>query len=286
MAQHILIADSGSTKTDWRFIDASGKIHQFSSQGFNPYFHTSEQIAAALRVELLPSLSPLMNGPVFQLFFYGSGCGNETSCKIVENALVAVFPQASICVYSDLLAAAHGLCGHSAGIAGILGTGMNSCLYDGISIVGQEASLGYILGDEGSGAYFGKRIVSDYFNREMPDTIRLKFESRFQITLEDLLRKVYKEPNPNRFLASFSKFIYQNISETYCVELVAQGFRRYFELHICRYNAPHLKFSCTGSVAFWYSNILRRVAEEKGVLLGTIAESPIAGLTLYYTGEH
>ncbi|HEV7230478.1 MAG TPA: N-acetylglucosamine kinase [Bacteroidia bacterium] len=286
MAKSILIADSGSTKTDWRYINSTGHIHQFSSQGLNPYFHTSIQVADAIRAELLPSLMPLLDDPSIQLFFYGSGCGNESSCKIISDALVSIFPKASICIYSDLLAAAHGLCGHSPGIAGILGTGMNSCLFDGKTIVSQQPSLGYILGDEGSGAYFGKRIVSDYFNREMPEIVRTKFESRFSLTLEDALRKVYKEPNPNRFLASFSKFVYQNISEPYCVELVATGFRRYFELHICRYDAPHLKFNCTGSVAFWYSNILRRIAEEKGILLGTIAESPIAGLTLYYTGEH
>jgi glucosamine kinase len=285
MTERILIADSGSTKTDWRFIDQMGRIHQFSGQGLNPYFMEKEQMIEILDKELLPLLAPMIGKDSFRGYFYGAGCGSNANCERVTFALLSVFPEAEIQVYSDLLAAAHGLCGHSEGIAAILGTGMNSCLYDGKQIIEQLPSLGYVLGDEGSGAYIGKHLLADYLNRDMPSEMSKRFESRFSLSKDQILHAVYKESNPNRFLASFSKFIYQNISDTYCVELVAQGFRRFLDLHICRYEASsRLPVHCTGSVAFWYSNILRRVVEEKGLVLGRVLETPIAGLTLYYGG--
>jgi len=279
----ILIADSGSTKTDWRFIDDNAHIFPFSTLGFNPYFQSSAEIASVLGADLKPLLLPHLGQGLLHIFFYGAGCGNEKNSGIVRAALETQFPGALITIHSDMLAAAHALCGQSAGLVAILGTGMNSALYDGKHLVTQQPSLGYILGDEGSGAHLGKLLLADYLNREMPEDMRLRFESRFHLSKDAILEKLYKEPYPNRFLASFSLFIYQNIVQQYCVDLVAGAFRRFFDLHICKYpEHQKLKLSCSGSVAFWYSNILRRVAEEKGVMLDKVVETPIAGLSLYH----
>jgi glucosamine kinase len=280
----ILIADSGSTKADWRFIARDGKIAQFAGSGLNPYFQSREVMTETLLKEIVPQMNSLHDSGSLQIYFYGAGCGNEANCKEMQTVLEHIFKDSRAEVNSDLLGAARGLLGRSKGIAGILGTGMNSGLYDGTHIVEQQASLGYVLGDEGSGAYLGKQLLADYLNKEMSVSVSSNFEKRFALSTADILHKLYREPNPNRFLASFSKFIYQNIAEQYCVDLVVQAFRRFFELHICKYKGYEtMNFSCTGSVAFWYSNILRRVAEEKGVNLHAVVESPIAGLALYYS---
>jgi glucosamine kinase len=191
MTERILIADSGSTKTDWRFIDQMGRIHQFSGQGLNPYFMEKEQMIEILDKELLPLLAPMIGKDSFRGYFYGAGCGSNANCERVTFALLSVFPEAEIQVYSDLLAAAHGLCGHSEGIAAILGTGMNSCLYDGKQIIEQLPSLGYVLGDEGSGAYIGKHLLADYLNRDMPSEMSKRFESRFSLSKDQILHAVY-----------------------------------------------------------------------------------------------
>jgi N-acetylglucosamine kinase-like BadF-type ATPase len=279
----ILIADSGSTKTDWRFIDAGSSIFPFLTSGFNPYFNSSADIASTLRNDLKPKLDPYLGKGLLQIYFYGAGCSNEKNCQVIRFALDEVFPDSEIVIHSDMLAAAHGLCGQSEGLVAILGTGMNSAHYDGAGIVSQQPSLGFILGDEGSGAYLGKLLLSDYLNHELPENMRLRFEARFHLSKEEILERVYKGPLPNRFLASFSLFIYQNLSQQYAVDLVAGAFRRFFDLHICKYpDSKRLKLSCSGSVAFWYSNILRGVSEEKGVVLDKVVESPIAGLSLYH----
>ncbi len=283
----ILIADSGSTKTDWRFINAGSHIFPFATAGFNPYFTDSVQMALSIETDLKPGLMPHLSSGKLQIYFYGAGCGNEKNCSIIRRALEEQFPKSEIHIFSDMLAAAHALCGQTPGLVGILGTGMNSALYDGTKIVSQQPSLGYVLGDEGSGANLGKLLLADYLNKEMPEAMLKRFDARFRFSKEDILEKVYKEPQPNRFLASFSLFIYQNLSQQYCVDLVAGAFRQFFDLHIRKYpEYKSLKLSCSGSVAFWYSNILRTIAEEKGVMLDKVVETPIAGLSLYHLEKH
>lgn len=287
----ILIADSGSTKTDWRLIDENKKIHQFATTGINPYFQSSEQIAEMLRKELIPQLkSEIWNldsdSYRDEIFFYGAGCGAESKKEIVNEALQKIFPEAEITIETDMLGAARSLCGRNAGIAAILGTGANTCYYDGEIIAENKASLGFVLGDEGSGAHIGKTFIQAYLNKEMPEVIANRFFERFKLSKDEILDFVYKQPLPNKFLASFSKFIYQNLKEQYIVDLVADCFNQFFEKHICKYEKhKEVKLSCTGSVAFYYSNILRAVASNKGVNIDTIIESPIAGLTLYHLGE-
>jgi len=280
----ILIADSGSTKTDWRLIDDQRRIHQFATQGISPYFHTSEQIADILTSELLPQFSfPTSN---LEIFFYGTGCRVEDKKQIVKAALQENFPKAIIEINSDMLGAARALCGHHAGIAAILGTGANTCYYEHGQIVENRTSTGFILGDEGSGAHMGKTFVQAFLNDELPEALSKRFTDRFKLGKDDIIDAVYRQPTPNRFLASFSKFIYQNLKEQYIIDLVSNCFNQFFEKHICRYpRYKEVKLSCTGSVAFYYSNILRSIAENHGVNIETISETPIAGLTLYHLGE-
>ncbi|MGZ6523173.1 MAG: N-acetylglucosamine kinase [Bacteroidia bacterium] len=286
----ILIADSGSTKTDWRLIDDQKQIYQYATQGINPYFKTSDEIAAIVDDELIPQLSknlkPGTQYPISNIFFYGAGCGADQKKEIVHSALSKEFPGAKIIIETDLLGAARSVCGATKGMAAILGTGASTCYYDGINIVEKIPSLGYILGDEGSGAHIGKTFIQAYLNKEMPANLSDRFYERFKLGKDEILDAVYKQPMPNRFLASFSKFIYQNLKEQFVVDMVAGCFGEFFDKHICKYQKhKEVKLSCVGSVAFYYSNILRAVALNKGVNIDTIIETPIAGLTLYHLGE-
>jgi len=280
----ILIADSGSTKTDWRLIDENKQIHQYATQGISPYFQTSEEIAAMLVKELLSQINiPLVN---LTINYYGTGCGNDEKKEVVAAALKHNFKNAIVNVESDMLAAARSLCGNEKGIAAILGTGSNTCFYDGKIIVANTPSVGYLLGDEGSGAHIGKTFIQAFLNNELPEGIKNNFTARQNISQAVILDNVYKKPYPNRYLASFSKFVFQNIKEQYLADLVINCFQQFFEKHICKYpNHKEIPFNCVGSVAFYYSKILQHVAETNNVSLGKIIESPIAALSLYYLEE-
>ena len=275
----ILVADSGSTKTDWRIIDARGKIHQAKTAGLNPYHQSSDDMAQVLNQELLPQLTV----PVEQVFFYGAGCANPTVNQTAAGALKSVFPQADLEVASDLLAAARALCGHEPGIACILGTGANSCLYDGQMIIDNVPPLGYVLGDEGSGSYIGKELLNRYLKRDMPEPLRRQFAKRYAVTTEAVLDRVYRQPQANTYLASFAKFAFHHLKHPYIMRMVYEGFRQFLEKNVRPYenDQPH-KIHFTGSIAFYYSNVLRQVANDLGFSVQNIVESPIAGLTLYH----
>jgi len=278
----ILIADSGSTKTDWRIISGSGKIYQAKTGGMSPAYQKPGEIGKELKEKLLPQIE---GHDVENIFFYGTGCVGEKNVNTVRKELEKVFEDVEIHVTHDLLAAARALCDQAPGIACIAGTGSNSCLYDGKNIVDVVPSLGFILGDEGSGARLGMRLVADYFKRVMPEGVKIKFEARYNPREEDIIEQVYKQELPNRFLASFNKFIFQNIKEPYLHQMVYQNFADFFARNIEKYpdfNRCPVHF--TGSIAFYYNNILRQVARDRGVTLKNILESPIAGLTLYHQG--
>ncbi len=276
----ILIADSGSTKTDWRLIDEEKKIQQFQTQGISPYFQTTEEIAKTIKLELKLNASPK------EIYFYGTGCKAEDKKQIVKNALQNCFKSSNIFIESDMLAAARALCGNNQGIATIMGTGSNTCFYDGKIIIKTTTSTGFILGDEGSGAHIGKTFIQAFLNDELPENILKTFNSRFNISKDEIIHKVYKEPMPNRYIASYSKFVYQNIKEQFMIDLLVNCFNQFFDKHVCKYdNYKEISLSCTGSVAFYYSNIIRAIAAERGIKIGTIVESPIAALCLYHLGE-
>ena len=275
----ILIADSGSTKTDWRTIDSNGVIAQASTSGINPYYHNQEAIIDILRDELLSQVED----SVEEIHFYGAGCSSDENKVMVRRSLMEVFGEIRVNVDHDLTAAARSLCGKNPGIACILGTGANSCLYDGSKIVSNVPSLGYILGDEGSGAYLGKKLLSAYIQNRLPQIISDRFYKRFELSGTDLLNKIYKEKVGGRYLASFSKFIFQNIKDPYLYRLVYDSFLDFFDRNIVMYeDYLKQKVHFTGSVAFYYSNILRQVANDKGITIQNIIESPIAGLALYH----
>lgn len=282
---NLLIADSGSTKTDWRFIDGNRAILAFRSEGYNPQVRSAEEIAASMQKEVLVTLGERKPQ---QVFFYGAGCGTPEKKQLLANVISSIFGnnQLKIEVDSDLLGAARSLCGPERGIAAILGTGSNSCSFDGINIIENRPSLGFILGDEGSGAALGKELLRKFLYDDLELRLKENFVKRFDLNRAQILDHVYKEPLPNRYLASFAKFIFQNIEHPQCTELVIENFRDFFAHHILRYpDAKELPLHVTGSIGFYFSNLLRRVSEEQGIRLGRVTETPIAGLLNYHIGE-
>ena len=276
----ILIADSGSSKTDWRLIDEAGHIHQAKTTGINPFLHTKEEVLSILQNELLPQLS---QRHVREAYFYGAGCASEKACNLISYALEEVFAGVKASVTHDLLAAARALCNKEAGIACILGTGSNSCLYDGEKIVDKIPALGYVLGDEGSGSYIGRQLLNAYLKRDMPSDLGEKFAKRFEVDLPTVLENVYRQPSPSRYIAGFSRFAFHHLKHPYIFRMVYKSFEDFFDKNVCKYEnyATH-KIHFTGSVAFYYSNVLRQVANDKGLFVKNIVEAPIAGLTLYH----
>jgi N-acetylglucosamine kinase-like BadF-type ATPase len=275
----ILIADSGASKTDWRMINGKGEIAQAQTIGFNPYYQPIEQFEKEVRESLLPQLKDEPK----KIFYYGTGCSSDKNRQLVRSAFEKFFANTHIEVWHDLLAAARALCGSEEGIACILGTGANSCFYDGSKITDNVTSLGYLLGDEGSGAYLGKRIVGDYLRKDLPEKLWDQFKKRFPFEKEDILDRVYNQEMPSKFLGSFSHFIFQHLKEPYCYNLVYESFKLFFEKNIVKYDRhKEVKVHFVGSVAFYFSDILRQVANDTGVTVKNVLETPIAGLTLYH----
>jgi glucosamine kinase len=278
----ILIADSGGSKTDWRFIQRDGKIGQANSQGFNPYYQPIEDLKINVRDTLLPKLKSIGES-VEKIYFYGAGVSSEKNQLVIKNAFLEFFPEAEIEIGWDLLAAARALCGREPGIACIMGTGSNSCLYDGEKIVDNVANLGWILADEGSGANIGRKFLVDYLRKKQPETLAEQFHDRFPLSREEFLERVYQHEKPSAFLASFAKFIFQHLKEPYCYKLVYDSFAEFYENNVMKYeNYQNLKVHFTGSIGFYFSDVLRQVANDRGITVKNILEGPISGLTLYH----
>jgi N-acetylglucosamine kinase-like BadF-type ATPase len=275
----ILIADSGTSKTDWRVIHRDGRISQHRGVGFNPYYMTSEEMAIQMRHDFLVNLE----SEIDQIYYYGAGCSAPDRKMEVANALGAIFRHAEIHIDHDLAAAAHATCGHQAGIACILGTGSNSCDYDGKNIVATRPAAGYILGDEGGGCYVGRKFLTDFIHEEMPVTIREAAIARFHITQDIIQDHVYRQPYPSRYMASFCRFITENKADPYCYSLYYNSFKDFFAKHIFKYPDFRQKpANFVGSIAYYNSDILRKAAADSGITVNIIIESPIAGLTLYH----
>lgn len=278
----ILIADSGGSKTDWRLIKKNGIIDQASSPGFNPYYQPIEDLKKNVREILLPKIQE--GEVVDQIYFYGAGVSSEKNQLTIKTAFLEFFPESRIEIGWDLLAAARALCGTEPGIACIMGTGSNSCLYDGKKIIDNVANLGWILADEGSGAIIGRKFLVDYLRKKFPENLAKQFHARYPLTREEFLEKVYQQEKPSAFLASFAKFIFQHLKEPYCYQLIYSSFAEFYENNVMKYeNYQNLKVHFTGSIAFYFSDILRQVANDKGITVKNILEGPIAGLTLYHT---
>ncbi len=278
-----LIADGGSTKTAWRLISNNKSIQSCNTQGFSPYFVGTNEIIEILRNELNPHLK---FDCIDEVYYYGTGCSNPGQIDIVANAFHQLIPNAKVEIYHDLLASARATCGDETGLAGILGTGSNSCFYDGKIIQANVVSLGYVLGDEGSGAYMGRQLVRDFLYRDMPDEFQEIFAKRFQVDKDIILENVYKKPLANRYLAAFTIFLSEQKQHDYCFRLVFNALSDFFDKHICKYdNYREYPFHAVGSIAYHFADVLREVAISKGVKCGKILESPIDGLVDYYGNE-
>ena len=274
----ILIADSGSTKTDWALQSASGALARFHTQGINPFHQDRTVIAGILRQELLPQLDP---EKVSRVCFYGSGVRPELE-PVMTSLLQEAFPQAEqFEAHSDLLGAAHALCGHNYGIASILGTGANSCLYDGRRIIANTPALGYILGDEGSGGVLGKLFLHELYKGVLSEKICSEFEREYGLTMADVIQRVYREPMPNRFLASLAPFIHRHLSDDAVRQIVIRNFRDFFRYNIRPYGLSDMPVSFVGSIAFHFRDQLTEAALAENFRLGKILQSPIEGLVEY-----
>lgn len=275
----ILIADSGSTKTDWCVADSGQIVQQIATQGINPYAQSSDEIIDILRDELVPQLVDLQE--IEAVYFYGSGC-TQAMIPTVEGVLRMVLRLDNVQVHSDLMGAARALCDNNEGIACILGTGANSCLYDGTQIVMNTPPLGYILGDEGSGAVLGRSLVNALFKGLLSDGLRNKFIAETRLTQVEIIDKVYRQPLPNRFLASLSTFIYRHIDNEELQNLVINNFRLFIRSNIARYNRRDLPLNFIGSIASVYEPQLRKAASIEGFCLGKVERSPMQGLIKYH----
>lgn len=278
----ILIADCGSTKTDWCFTKGGKIVSRVFTGGMNAVLLTEEEIRQKIAVELLSQAEDLKPEAVY---FYGAGCLAPEICGNVARAIACNYPSAkTIEVYTDLLAAARGLCGRQPGIACIMGTGSNSCYYDGEKICDNVSPLGYILGDEGSGAVLGKLLVGDVLKRQLPEALCEKFLTQYGLDRLSIITRVYKEPAANRFLASLSPFLLENISEPAVRNLVLTSFKAFFRRNVLNYKAAAaLPVSFVGSIAWHYRPLLEEAAAACGLSVGTILKSPMEGLVAYHS---
>lgn len=280
----ILIADSGSTKTDWVVVErgADGWLshEHWQTQGLNPVLMSDGDMSGVLHDELLPQV-PGLKEEVREVFFYGAGVRPDMVQRM-EQVLAGVFRAADAHAASDLLGAARALCGHGEGIACILGTGANSCLFDGEQIVANTPALGFILGDEGGGAALGKRFLNAIFKGLLPARLRDEYLQATGLTLADIIRRVYREPMPNRFLASTSTFVAKHVEEEQVRLLVVENFRQFFTHNIVAYGRRDLPVSFVGSIAHYYEPLLRQAAEAEGFEVGKIVKSPIDALCDYH----
>lgn len=279
----ILIADSGSTKTDWCVLGHNVQPQYLSTQGINPFQQDALHIKDILYTELLPLL-PCPNS-IREVWFYGAGCREEMQ-PLMQQLLTSVLPLANtIAVNTDLLAAARALYGHQQGIACILGTGANSCFYDGEKIIENVSPLGYILGDEGSGAVLGRIFINAMFKGGLPDSVKQDFMLHTQLSLADIINKVYKQPMANRFLASLSLYIHEHLDNADIRKIVTQNFRDFFRNNIRLYHQSQCNIGAIGSMAYYYQEQLKEAAYAEGFEVKKIFKSPMEGLIAFHQQE-
>lgn len=276
----ILIADSGSTKTDWCVAEHGIAQKHIPTKGMNPFFQTEEEMVEEMTGTLLPQLEEAKPEAVY---FYGAGCAFD-KVEVVRRAIsrVLYLDTARIEVNSDMLAAARSVCGHEPGIACIMGTGSNSCFYNGRTIEANVSPLGFILGDEGSGAVLGKLLVGDLLKNQLPAGLKEEFLAEYHLTPADIIDRVYRQPFPNRFLASLSPFISAHIEVPQVRQLVKQSFIAFLTRNVMQYDYHHHRVGFNGSVAWYYRDILAEAAAEVGVQMGTIIKAPMEGLVKFH----
>jgi N-acetylglucosamine kinase-like BadF-type ATPase len=278
----ILIADSGSTKTHWLVVNNGAVKHEIFTEGINPFYQTELEIIALLDIQLLPKLP---GTEIEQIYFYGAGCSFPEKKLLVSQALVRFFGNAMIEIQSDLLGAARSLFQHKKGIACIMGTGSNSCFYDGTEIVQNVSPLGFILGDEGSGAVLGKLFVADCLKNQMPEWIRDKFMDEYKLTPATILDRVYKQPFPNRFLAKFTPFLLEHIEEPAIFNLVYDSFDAFLVRNVMQYPLDEIEVGFIGSISHYFRDTLEIVASERGIIVSEVVQSPMEGLVRFHKNK-
>jgi N-acetylglucosamine kinase-like BadF-type ATPase len=275
----ILIADSGSTKCEWCFI-SNGRKQIIETQGASPYFLNETQLFEMMKKELVPSLK---NKTPEDIYFYGTGCAAAANRAMVKRAIKKVFPQARVEVEHDLTGAARALCGRSRGIIAILGTGSNSGYYNGKKIVRNSPGLGYVLGDEGSGAYLGKKVLQYYLYKTFDKELHDKFHLKYHIQAADILDAVYKKPLPNRYIAGFTLFLVENRGHYMIENIIEDGLGDFFSIHLAHYReSAKMPVYFTGSVAFGFQDILKELCKTFGWQAGRFLAKPMEGLIAYH----
>lgn len=280
----ILIADSGSTKSDWIVIDRNGhEFSRFNTMGFNPYFHSSDKVDQELKqsTEFMDIYKS-----VEKCFFYGAGSSSAKMCDIIKEGLKRVLPKAAVHVGHDLEGAAYSTWSGTPAITCILGTGSNSCYFDGSEVSEELPSLAYILGDEGSGSWFGKKLLRAYFYKQLPEEIRADFIAEFgeeELHVNNVNRRVYTEEGPNVYLASFTQFIGKHKNHPEIHKWLVEGFEEFIQIHVeCFSNAKQVPVHFIGSIAFHFKSALAEACENRGVQLGNLIRKPIDGLAKYH----
>jgi glucosamine kinase len=274
-----LIADSGATKAEWCLIK-NGRKKIIFTQGISPYFLNGEQIKALLEKELLPALK---NTVVEEIFYYGTGCSNPTNVQMIKKALKQLFRGAAVSVEHDMLAAARALCGKEKGVACILGTGSNSCYYNGKKILKNNPALGYVLGDEGSGAYLGRKVIQYYLYNTFDEDMMLRFRQQFNVSGMEILDAVYKQPLPNRYLASFSLFLAENRGHYMVENIIEDGLNDFFFNHLYKYTETwQYPIHFVGGVAYAFRDVLKDLCHTYELTLGSVLKHPMEGLITYH----
>jgi len=275
----ILIADSGATKCEWCVLE-NGRSRKILTQGISPYFLNAEQISALLAKELLPKLKKAV---ITQVHFYGTGLNNPDNMAIVKKVLKKTFPGAGLEVQTDLLGIARAGCGKEKGIACILGTGSNSCFYNGKKIIKNSPGIGYVLGDEGSGAYLGKKVIQHYLYQTFDEDLRSRFEKRFAVAPNEILENVYKKPLPNRYIASFAIFLAENRGHYMIENIIEDGLNDFFFTHLYKYRESWtLPIHFIGSIAFGFRDVLKELCNTYELELGKVLKAPMQGLITYH----
>ena len=276
----IVVAESGSTKCDWLLDDGKGHVHETFTIGFNPFFHTTDVV-----LEHLKANTDLMKYAlqIEEVHFYGAGCSSENRNAVIKVALETVFTQAKCHVGHDLNASAYSTYTGEPAITCILGTGSNSCYFDGNEVTEVIPALGYILGDEGSGAYFGKQILADYIYERLPKELQKDFKGRYQLTKEEIFSKVYNQRDANVFLASFMRFLVPHKEHPYFAEIINKGLRLFAEIHItCYPNYREVPVHFVGSVSYYFQDVLRDIGTEMGFTVGNVNKNPVSALLDYH----
>ncbi|KQR95615.1 ATPase [Chryseobacterium sp. Leaf180] len=277
----VAIVDSGSTKSDWVILDEFKNIFMKTETiGFNPNFISIDLIVP--EIEKNHSLVLLKNS-ITKIYFYGSGCGVEKNRERIAKEIRHVFPNAKIMVKEDLMAAAYAAYRGKPAMVCILGTGSNSCYFDGEEVTIKLPSLGFLIGDEGSGSAIGKQLVRRYFMQKLPSDLHHEFEENYQLTVDDALQNMYHKTRPNAFLADFNRFVAERKNHPYFIQMVSDEMRNFFEYQVVPYQeSQNAEINFIGSIAYYYEDILRNVASEFHLNVGHVVQKPIESLVDYH----